>query len=201
MKIRLAILLVTATAAACGRGPNPALQAHDTKYSGIGDAPYQCVLDGQTGLYWEIKSDEPGLHDWRNNYSWFSPDETNNELDYRGAPNGGECAGSSCDTWAFVQAVNEVGYCGYLDWRVPTRDELYSVSDLRRRDMPPTMNTSYFPFAQPDEYWSANDYSFQYNAAWGWNFEFGHDRVDWKASPKFVRLVRGEPSELTPVKE
>jgi hypothetical protein len=57
------------------------------------------------------------------------------------------------------------------------------------------------PNKQQDEYWSANDYSFQYNAAWVWNFQFGHDRVDWKTSAKFVRLVRGTASELPKVKE
>jgi hypothetical protein len=59
----------------------------------------------------------------------------------------------------------------------------------------------FFPFAQVDEYWSSNDYSFQWNAAWLWNFKYGHDRVEWKASPRFVRLVRGEPSALERVKD
>ena len=51
------------------------------------------------------------------------------------------------------------------------------------------------------EYWSANDYSFQWDAAWAWSFEYGHDRVDWKSSPKFVRLVRGTAENLEKVKE
>ena len=201
MKIRLAVLLISTAVAACSRGPDPAMQAHDTKYSGIGDAPHQCVLDGQTGLYWEVKSSVPGLHDWHNTYTWFDPDATNDELDYRGTEDGGECAGSPCDTAQYVRAVNEAGHCGYFDWRVPARDELFSVSDLRRHNNPPTMNRDFFPFAQAGEYWSGNDYSFQHNAAWAWNFQFGHDRVDWKSEPKYVRLVRGSASELTPVKE
>jgi len=201
MKIRMPILLIFTTVAACSRGPDPALLAHDTKYSGVGDAPHQCVKDGQTGLFWEVKSNDSGLHDWRNTYTWFDPDGTNDELDYRGTEDGGECTGSPCDTAQYVQAVNKVGHCGYFDWRVPGKDELFSVSDLRRHENPPTMNIEYFPLAQADEYWSANDYSFQHNAAWAWNFAFGHDRVDWKASPKFVRLVRGEPLNLTPTKE
>lgn len=187
--------------AACNRVPDPALVLHDTKYNGVGDTPYECVLDGQTGLYWEVKNDVPGLHDWHNTYTWFNPAATNDELDYRGTPNGGECVDSECDTSAYVLAVNELGYCGYSDWRVPGKNELFSVSDLRRHDNPPTMNVEHFPFAQAAEYWSVNDYSFQHDAAWTWNFEFGHDRVDWKANPKFVRLVRGEAAELTPTKE
>ena len=194
-------LLLMLGIAACSREPNPAPNIHDTKYSGIGDPPHECVLDGQTGLYWEVKSATPGLHDWHNTYTWFDPDETNKELDYRGVEDGGQCTGSACDTWNYVRAVNDAGLCDYFDWRMPSRNELFSVSDLRRADDPPTMNMQYFPYAQPDEYWSANDYSFQYNAAWVWNFRFGHDRVDWKDSPKFVRLVRGTASELPKVKE
>ena len=201
MRIRLIILLTAATVTACGRVPDPALQLHDTKYSGVGIAPHECVLDSQTGLYWEVKSAEPGLHDWHNTYTWFDPEGTNDELDYRGTADGGECRGSACDTARFVRAVNKAGYCNYSDWRVPGKNELFSVSDLRQHKNPPTMNIEYFPLAQSGEYWSVNDYSFQHDAAWVWSFEFGHDRVDWKANAKFVRLVRGEPSELTPVQE
>jgi hypothetical protein len=177
---------------------------HDSKYSEVElgrGALGHCTLDRFTGLMWELKSNEPGLHDWRNTYSWFDPDEANNELDYRGLAGGGQCAGSICDTSDFVRSVNAAGYCGYHDWRLPTRDELQSISDLRKAETPPTVNLEYFPFTQADEYWSFNDYSFQYAAAWTWNFRFGHDRVDWKKAPKFVRLVRGEAEQLIPVKE
>jgi len=34
-----------------------------------------------------------------------------------------------------------------------------------------------------------------------WNFQFGHDRVDWKKAPKFVRLVRGSGQNLPEVKD
>jgi hypothetical protein len=68
-------------------------------------------------------------------------------------------------------------------------------------DSPPTINTIYFPFTQVDEYWSSNDYSFQWNAAWVWNFKHGHDRVEWKKSPRMARLVRGEALHLNRVKD
>ncbi len=202
MKIlTLAALLLALVTTGCSRGPDPALRVHDTKYSGIGDAPYDCVLDGQTGLIWEVKSDSPGLHDWHNTYTWFDPDEAHQELDYRGTEDGGQCAASACDIWHYVETVNKAGHCGYFDWRVPLRDELYSISDLRRLSNPPTANMDYFPFTQAAEYWSVNDYSFQWDAAWAWSFQFGHDRVDWKASPKYVRLVRGNAAELPKVKD
>jgi hypothetical protein len=181
---------------------------HDTKYRSLGAAGVvvdagdgQCVEDTITGLTWEMKTDEPGLHDWHNRYTWFNPHENNDELDYRGVEDGGECAGSSCDTWNFVLAVNDKGLCGYKDWRMPTRNELYSISDQRRVTHPPTANIDYFPFMQADEYWTGFDYAMQYESAWAWNFIYGHDRVDWKRTPKYVRLVRGQAIELREVKE
>lgn len=201
MKRQLTILLIVLTAAGCNQVPDPALVAHDTKYRGAGEMPYACVIDEQTGLYWEVKSDEPGLHDWRNTYTWFDPASEHGELDYRGTENGGACVGSPCDTAQYVKAVNAAEHCGFSDWRVPSKDELFSISDLRRHNNPPTINTKYFPYTQVGEYWSVNDYSFQHDAAWGWSFEFGHDRVDWKAAPKFLRLVRGTPSGLPAVKD
>lgn len=185
--------------AACGDANRQEPSVHTTKYRTV--AAGACVEDTVTGLVWEVKSDVAGLHDWRNTYSWFNPDEANNELDYRGLPHGGECSGSQCDTWEFLRTVNKAGHCGYFDWRMPTRNELMSISDLRKTDHPPTANLDYFPFMQADEYWTGFDYGMQYQSAWAWNFFYGHDRVDWKKSPKFVRLVRGTAGKLDKVKE
>ena len=183
--------------AACGEPEQSLLADHENKYRQAGE----CVEDTASGLIWEVKSDDPGLRDWRNTYSWYFPDEAHGELDYRGTPDGGQCTGSRCDTNDFVRAVNAEALCGFADWRMPTRDELFSISDLQKVDTPPTINTKFFPYTQSLEYWSGNDYSFQHDAAWAWNFRFGHDRVDWKRQAKPLRLVRGEAEGLTQVKE
>ena len=193
------IIIPCLVLAACGSGQ--AENPHDSKYDSITVDADNCVLDAQTGLTWQVKTAAAGLNSADNTYSWFDPNEAIGELDYRGLPNGGDCTGSDCDTWSYVQAVNEAGFCGHSDWRMPTKDELFSISDLMRADNPPTANTDFFPDTHAAEYWSGNDYSFQYDAAWGWNFELGHDRVDWKKTPKYVRLVRGTPKQLESVKE
>lgn len=196
--------LVLLLMAACDRASEAPANPHDTKYEKVqidGRDAGDCIRDSTTGLTWELKSDDPGLRDWRNTYSWFRPDESHGELDYRGLENGGECAGSKCDTWHYVRAVNAISLCGYNDWHLPTKDELFSISDPTRAASPPTVNLQALPYTQPDEYWSANDYSFQYDSAWAWNFRYGHDRVDWKKTPKFLRLVRGDAVDLERVKE
>jgi hypothetical protein len=204
----LAILLMLS---GCERDTGPGPGIHDTKYqtidatgntiqgpAGIDD----CVLDQFIGLVWEVKSDSPGLRDWRNTYSWYGANQSfDGELDYRGTKNAGQCTGSECDTESYVAALNEIGYCGYTDWRMPSRDELGSISDPRKPNNPPTANLNFFPQTQAGEYWSVNDYQFQYNSAWRWSFEFGHDRVEWKAESAYVRLVRGQALQLPRIKD
>jgi len=203
-----ALLAVGATA--CDAPPAPGPEIHDSKYIGLdatgaelpNGVPGACVLDRFTGLVWEVKTDDGGLRDHRHTYTWFDPEEdAGGELDYRGRPDGGECSGSACDTHAYVAAVNAAGLCGYRDWRMPTRDELGSISDPRRTRTPPTINTVYFPKTKPGEYWSANDYQFHWDAAWLWNFGNGLDRVEWKYAPRHVRLVRGEAVYLERVED
>jgi chitinase len=202
--------LLTACDSRSGSGPGPGPEIHDSKYVAI-DAeggqlepgvPGPCVLDQFTGLIWQAKSDVPGLNSRDNTYSWFNPNEdAGGELDYRGKPDGGACSGSACDTWAVVLATNEAGYCGYKDWRMPLRDELGSISDPRKTRTPPTINTLYCPNTRSGDYWSSNDYQFQWNTAWLWSFENGLDRVEWKETPKYVRLVRGEADYLERIKD
>lgn len=208
---RLALVAITIMMTACDQNEGPGPGIHDTKYVALGasgeqlqgEAVFPCVLDQFIGLTWEVKTDTPGLHDWRSTYSWYDPEESNDPegLDYRGAPNGGQCSGSDCDTWDYVRAVNEAGHCGYNDWRVPSRDELGSISDPRLVEGKTTINLKFFPHTQPEEYWSANDYHFQWDTAWVWSFQHGHDRVEWKKSPRRVRLVRGEATLLERIKD
>ena len=203
----LTFLLLTA----CAQEDGPGLEIHDTKYAVVDDTgkaldqipdQWSCVLDQFTGLTWEVKSDVEGLHDWRNTYSWYSPDESHDgELDYRGTPDAGSCTGSSCDTHAWAEAVNVEGLCGFHDWRLASKEELASISDLRKATSPPTINMDYFPYTQAGEYWSSNDYSFQWNGAWLWTFSLGQDRVEWKSSPRYARLVRGRARVLDKVKD
>ena len=202
------LLILALTSCDTDQGPGPDI--HDKKYVGVDESGEilgpgekgQCVFDQFTGLTWEVKTTEPGLRSRDNTYTWFDPSEdAGGELDYRGKPDGGECQDSSCDTWAYAAALSESGYCGFRDWRVPSRDELGSISDPRKTRNPPSINTEYFPNTQGGEYWSSNDYQFHWDTAWLWNFGNGLDRVEWKSSPRYLRLVRGEAVYLQRVED
>ena len=129
----LAVMAIACFLTACDSRDGPGPDIHDSKYVALAADGTQmpageigpCVLDQFTGLVWEVKTAEPGLRDRDNTYSWYDPNEdASGELDFRGKRNGGECRDSQCDTQGFVEAVNETEYCGFSDWRMPTRDEL-----------------------------------------------------------------------------
>ena len=198
------LLLVVLALGACNDRKVPEFENSSERYEIVATGTSSnatCVSDNRTGLTWESKSAAVGLHDWRNTYSWYNPTQAHTELDYRGTEDGGSCSDSRCDSWDIVAAVNAEQYCGFDDWRIPSRDEMYSINVLARSKTPPTADPSFFPLTQSAEYWSVNDYSFQPDSAWVWSFEYGHDRVDWKKSAKFIRLVRGQATNLEEVKE
>ena len=102
---------------------------------------WPCVRDNVTGLIWEVPSDS-GMTSAQNSYTWHEPDPLRDGGD-PGQPDGGSCTGSRCDTHAFIQALNGAAHCGFQDWRLPTRRELFSLADFSRIE--PAIVTSAFP--------------------------------------------------------
>jgi hypothetical protein len=97
-----------------------------TKISATGqkvaaDSPqWSCILDNNTGLMWEVKTDDGGIHDKDNTYTWYNPDSSING-GFAGYENNGK------NTYEFVRDVNSQGLCGYNDWRLPTVIELQGI--------------------------------------------------------------------------
>lgn len=105
---------------------------------------WSAVLDNVTGLMWEMKTDDGGLHDKDNTYTWYEPVNLNGGS--AGTQNGGTCPEGNCDTYSFVRAVNAgAGYCGKKDWRMPTRMELHSIVNHGTN---PIIDTRFFPNTQ-----------------------------------------------------
>lgn len=170
------------------------VNADGSPYRGSGNfasEPWHCVHDNRTGLTWEVKTAQAGLHHKDHTYSWHEPEQRVHGDD-PGPADAGKCSESRCDTSGFVLAVNEAGLCGFNDWRMPEHMELGSISDPRIKPPGPTIYGDYFPLTHAEEYWTRSDYGFYPEGAWAWNFYYGHDRVDRKETPKYVRLVRGE---------
>ena len=148
---------------------------------------WRCVLDNVTGLMWEVKTFDGGLHDQNWTYTWYEPD---NKLNGGGVgySNGGLCQKSQCDTFSFRQATNLEGLCGFNDWRLPTKAELFSI--INYGAMLPAIDLIYFPNTVNNGYWTSTPSAASIENAFVINFTGGNDRSDFKHSPFSVRLVR-----------
>ena len=70
------------------------------------------VADMETGLLWERKTNDSGLHDVDNTYSWSS-------------------SGTAFDgtaTTVFLEGLNNAAFAGHADWRLPYISELQSIT-------------------------------------------------------------------------
>lgn len=163
---------------------------------------WSCVKDQVTGLTWEMKTDDSGLHDKDDSYVWYESDPRlgNGGLpgyekasDYDPSRNDQTCSGFSmgnnttyCNTKAFVNRVNQAGYCGATNWRLPTREELNSIVDY---EASPRIDTSYFPLVQSNYYWTSVPYAYLNKHIWAINFQYGGGSP-WEKQYNFpVRLV------------
>jgi hypothetical protein len=152
---------------------------------------WSCVRDNVTGLGWETKTNDGGIHDRDNTYSWYNPDDNTNGGS-AGVPHGGVCIGSACDTYGVVQAVNQQTLCGASDWRLPTPQELLFIVTNDRAD--PAIDTAYFPnmhSAPVSRFWSLSSYPYNAIHAWMVDFTVGKTNYFDKGTKFSVRLVHG----------
>jgi hypothetical protein len=154
----------------------------------FGSGAWSCIRDEVTGLVWEVKTDAGDLRDKDWTYSWYDPSGVGTGGD-PGAAGGGSCGGTvSCDTQAFVAAVNAAGLCGKQDWRLPTREELFSIVVGESFDRTWFPNTGTF-FST----WTSTTVAGQVGSAWEIGPGSGTPLPRGKSIPNTVRLVRVGP--------
>jgi hypothetical protein len=146
------------------------------------------VKDHVTGLIWENKTDDGGIHDKDNTYTWCDTNPATN------GGNPGVCGSviTPTDTQAFIQALNNAHFGGFSDWRVPTVKELRSIVDFSQTN--PSINTTFFPGTVSSDYWTSNTYAHYQESAWIVQFnddQFGYEN---KSHSYYVRAVRGRQS-------
>jgi len=167
--------------------------------------PWACALDNKSGLIWEVKRTEPGLHNINNTYSWHDPNPDSNG-GFAGKASGGTCTGSNCDTESYVKAVNAEKLCGFADWHLPSRYEMGTIVDEGVFYPGPTLPKAYFPESLPGKYWTDTTFKTRRAGAWAWRFDYGTEYVEEKAEGLNVRLIHvapkkpGEPAKQPPAR-
>jgi hypothetical protein len=108
------------------------------------------IRDNVTGLIWENKTDDGGIHDKDNAYTWYDPNT---------ATNGGNAGtpGNGTDTQDFIDALNAAKFGGFQDWRLPRVKELSWIVNANRYS--PAINTVYFQNTMSTDYWSSTTYA------------------------------------------
>lgn len=158
---------------------------------------WACVRDNLSGLVWEAKTSDGGLHDKSYTYTWYSSDENSNggRMGVEGEPDNTTCGtpavvAAGCDTEKFVAAVNKAGWCGQKDWRMPTVNELYSIANYGASL--PAISEKYFPdLIMPAGFWTASPYAANPAFAWIVIFDDGYVGSCVKSWAYYLRLVRG----------
>ena len=156
---------------------------------------WSCVKDNVTGLIWENKTDDDGLHGKSDRYNWYNTNNSRNGGSVGYADNDGNiCFGydvsdsaTFCNTQAYVARINSATWCGASDWRLPTREELRSLVDYSVYD--PVIDTTYYSATVSSYYWSSSPYAIG-DFAWVVGFSHGKDQRYNKYSNYSVRLVR-----------
>ena len=124
------------------------------------------VHDGNTGLYWEVKSPDP------------------EDVSYGGARFTFAQAGE-----VHTEALNAARYGGYDDWRVPNKDELRSIFDYGRAES--VIDTEIFGNCPVGEYWTKNVYRLQPYFSWVLFSGIGSGIAKRTNSENYVLAVRG----------
>jgi hypothetical protein len=98
---------------------------------------WSCVKDNVTGLTWEVKTVDGGIHDIFYIFKWGGLTAIG-----KGHP---DAQGSYFDDWNnLINASNSENFCGLNNWRVPTIGELFGLANLSGNGSA-VLDSNYFP--------------------------------------------------------
>jgi hypothetical protein len=161
----------------------------EARYVDNGDGT---VTDNVAGLQWEQKTDDGGIHDKDNTYTWSASDSAPDGqafVDFIGALN------NCVEAGGFPPSELSGGFANHCDWRLPSVVEIQTIVDTGVANcgagdacidpiFGPTINYNY---------WTAT--SFAENPAFAWfaDFDVGQVEESAKSAAWYVRAVRSLP--------
>jgi hypothetical protein len=142
---------------------------------------WACIKDNVTGLVWENKTTDGGIHDTNKRYRWGGVGAQIVD---------GKTFGERYADWdVLVNGSNSEKLCGFSDWRMPSRNELHSIVNYYTYN--PAIDTAFFANTQSGFYWSSSPHASNSYDAWGVNFFNGYDYYSDRVYSNHARLVRG----------
>lgn len=182
-------------AAGCSMGacstftPTPTATSTPTPcLGGFCDKGDGTVIDATTGLQWEKKSYDGGIHDFGNTYMWTQLI-------------GGEIPNGTAFT-TFLASLNRPPcFAGHCDWRLPTITELLSIVNYDTVD--PAVFSAFNVGCLSEctitacsctasyLYWTSSTYYLPRRLAWTVSFSGGTSFTEDKTGSAAARAVRG----------
>jgi len=144
---------------------------------------WACVKDHVTGLIWEVKTGDGGLHDKEQVFSYYS-----SNFDPSGK------YGVTDDAQGFVDEVNRLGWCGAHDWRLPTAQELQSLVNYGIDFPGPVIDERFFPRTKNTPHWTATAHIRKPGLAWVVYFDDGRIYEEDRPKKLPIRLTRSMTS-------
>ncbi|KPA18335.1 secreted protein containing DUF1566 [Candidatus Magnetomorum sp. HK-1] len=93
-------------------------------------------------------------------------------------------------TWEqSLTEINSLLLGDYMDWRMPTREELRSIVDYSRTV--PSILSTVFPSAVSGNYWTSTAHPYQSGHVWCVHFYNGNDNYQTANNSYYSRAVRG----------
>jgi len=135
------------------------------------------ITDTQTGLMWEKKSNDGGIHNTGNQYTWS-------------------------DAFAvFITALDSAQFAGHSDWRLPNVNELQSIANygttypavdaVFNTSCAATCTVTTCSCTSSYFYWSSTTSQGTTTTAWAVYFVDGYVDSPSKTLSNYVRAVRG----------